>query len=114
MVELLVAIILFAVIMLFGMVFFSFSTKSFSNAQETTFAISCANSELERLKTVDWVDVTTGERIVTEPQTGINYTVTWTVTDVPNVNPDYRGITVAVTWQQQKAPVTLTSIRSRP
>lgn len=111
-IELLVSMILFAVIMLFGMVFFSFSSNSFSDSKETTFAISCANNEMERMKTVDWVDVTAGSNLVTDTQTGIVYTVLRAVNLHSSGGTNYLTITISVTWPGQKAPVEIESLRA--
>lgn len=112
MVELLVAIIIFAVIMLFGLTFFSFSSNSFGNAKETTFAISCANSEMERMKTVVWGQVKTSSMTVTDAQTGIQYSVHRQVQSQPIGGTEYRIITIAVTWPGQKSPVSIVSVRA--
>lgn len=117
-VEVLVATIIFAVIMLFGMSFFTFSSTSFGHSQNTTFAIALANSEMERLKVISWVDLDPLVLVPTRTESddqGVVYTVTRSVVNLPLgvTPPTHRQITVSVTWPGGKSDIDLVSIRAQ-
>lgn len=113
-IEVLIAVILFSVIMLFGMSFFTFSSTSFGHSQNTTFAISLANDEMERLKTATWAGISSGVTDTTDTQTGIKYTVTRTVVNLPPApaTPTHKQITISVDWPGRKSTIDLVSIRA--
>lgn len=116
-IEVLISVIIFSIIMLFGMSFFTFSGSSFGHSERTTFAIALANSEMEQLKARPWAGLPGAGTTVTavpDSNSGITYRVTRVVTDIPPApaTPTHKQLHISVDWPGRKSVIDLVTIRA--
>jgi prepilin-type N-terminal cleavage/methylation domain-containing protein len=134
-IEVLIAMLIFAINMLFAFTFFTYGNQSKVRSEETNFALNIARDEIEAVKAVDYdhipLDNTVPVTIIhegtkagettagkstrkdyTDSKTSqrLTYTYWVGVQEIKNWNDRYMIVQATVTWRDGEKAVSLTTI----
>ncbi len=110
-VEVMIAVIIFSITMLYGLSFFAFSARHVAKAKDYTFALQLARDALEsaKLDAYDAVPIHPDARTATMPsEEGIQFSsrLTSRVVAAANAEP-YKLVTVDVNWVDNGMPLQI-------
>ncbi|GEM_PF-4865826 len=111
-IELMVSVILFTIIMLFGMAFFTSADRPFASANKALFAISLGTGVLESYKTLNWNNLVSATTTAVDPKSGVTFTCTTEVTMVTVGSANFKYIGTTVTWPGQNVNIDFVTARS--
>lgn len=112
-VEVMLASILFGIIAIYGLSFFTFANKNKASAKEVSFALQIAKDKLEDVKAQHYVDIpvtAVPETMIIQSPEGIDFTRSFNVSADNSSDEEYRILYVTVTWNRSLQPVALNTI----
>ncbi len=102
-VEVMVAILVIFITMLFGLSFFSFGHKDIAKGKHVTYAVQLAKDEIEVIKAAQYpyIPVTGNTTFI---KYGVNFLCSYGSNEIANDVEQYKIIFVTVTWTADSVP----------
>jgi prepilin-type N-terminal cleavage/methylation domain-containing protein len=113
-IEVLIAMLIFSINMLFAVVFFTYGQKKGITVDETGYALNLAKANIEQWKTLTYDNILSGPVSSGSDDSHVGDTrcvYAWQVFVTPvndPINGEYKIIQTTVTWRYPSSPITST------
>lgn len=110
--EVIVSIILFVIILVAGISFFTAGDRPFFRAKKVMYAVSYGSAKMEQFKSWDWNHLISSQTTSYDPLSRTMFTCTMEVKTVDTGSADFKYIGATVTWPRQHLNVDFVTARS--
>ena len=98
-VELVIAMTIFSIAMLYGLSFFVYANMNHASSGESSYGLQLAKDVLENAKSNGYISIPVGNVVVSHTSpSGLVYGIKRTVTEIKNSTGIYKEITAEITW----------------
>lgn len=113
-VEVVVSLLIFALVMLYLLPFFSYGHRHTVNSDETTYGLQRAKDVLETCQTMPYDDISVGTDLFVSSSTvnDVTFTATRTSSETVTAEQYYKTINVTVSWQHPSQPARSVTLRT--